>query len=393
MTITSTYASFVLDTGPLWMGSQTERHNAVARLNYDTEGFLTRGKSADRVVGGGQYFAFQLLLSLTPRAQNMGILTSTTPAITETGVNASAYWRILGTHIAWDDRVRALNAGGSVGTEGGFQTFKRMAQMDMQEMWTDYQNKVDDNLWAPAVFAEMEGATGTQPYSLPAILNEFTDGLVPSTAGGTASWTAMYGVPSSTSGFSNFAPQRFGYSNVNVSAPLNLISRFDLAFFKLAFKAPPTNQQYFDDTSGLLPAQMFIACSPEGAAKLKAHCRDAQSDWSNKHDGYGGRETYAGVPVVPVGKLTSAAIFPTGASGAYSTELVTTNSNAGPRYHLINANDIDVVKHNEYDMKVTGTQDQYGNPSRKAIFYETMHNMIARKRRTSGIIYPTANIP
>jgi hypothetical protein len=394
MTITSTYASFVLDTGPNLMTGPGARHAAVSRLNYETQGFLARGKPMSRVVKGGQYLTDQLLLSLTPRAENIGILDSTTPAITETGVMASAYWRIMRTHIAWDERIRALNAGGSVGTDGGFQTYKTMKDNDYQEMNIDLANKIDDNLWAQPISADMEGASGKNPYSIPALVNEFTNGLPNTTATGTTAWTILKGMTAATTtGFSNYAPQRFSYNNVNVASPSNLIAAFDLAYEKLNFKAPPTNKQYFDDNSGLLPAQMFIACSPEGTVKLKQLCRNSQDRWDTPSDAYGGRPTYAGVPVVSVALLTTASIYPTGTSGAYGSETSTSNTNAGPRYFLINSNDLDLVVKEDWFMRPSDPQSQYGNPNRIAIFFETMSNLWARKRRTHGIVYPTANIP
>lgn len=394
MTITSTYASFVLDTGPNWATRATARHNGVARLNYATQGFLTRGKKMARTFRGGQYITDQVMLSLTPRAENIGILQSTTPVITETGVNGLAYWRIQRTHIAWDERIRKLNAGGSAGSEGGFQTFKRMRDMDMQEMYTDLHNFIDDNLWRLPNFTEMTTAAGTQPYSIPSLINEHADGLTTALCDGSATlWTSKLGIAGTTTGFSNFAAQRFTYNNMNVASNTNLIAAFDTALFALNFTPPPTNKQYFDDESGMLPSQVFIACSPAGAAKLKQLCRNSQDRWSNPLDAYGGRETYNGVPVVPVSALTTAAIFPTGSSGAAGLDSVTTNSNAGARYYLINSNDIDIFYHDEMFMTPSEVQSEYGNPSRKAIFYETFSNMWARALRTSGIIYPTANIP
>ena len=392
--IANVFTGFVQDTGSDWQRGPGERQNHWARLNYDTLGFLTRGKKQSRIVQGGSDLREQVMLTGTPRAENISITDTTTPAITETGVILRQDWRILRTSFGYDERILALNKLGNVGADGGFQKFRDVRDSYLQEMYTDLENKLDDNLWAQPHFAQMEGTSGLKPLSIPAIINEHASGLTTAAcdAGGTL-WTTMHNLAGTTTGFSNYTPYRTTYDNVNVGSPTNLIHAFDLAYEKLRFKAPPTNQQYFNADSGMLPSQMWIAASIEGVVALKALCRNSQDRWDNPNDAYGGRPTYAGVPVVGVHLLTSATIFPTGTAGAAATESTTTNSNAGPRFFLINSNYLDVVFLQDWFMKDYGMQRQQNNPARVSFIYDTMHSVWCANRKVHGCIYPTANIP
>lgn len=392
--IASIFTGFVQDTGSNWQRGPGERLNHWARLNYETLGLLTRGKKMSRIVKGGSDLREQVLLSGTPRAENIGVVDTTSPAITETGVVLRQDWRILRTHMAYDERVVALNMGANAGSSGGFQQYRDTKDSYFQEMYTDLANKLIDNLWAQPHFAEMEGTSGKKPISIPAIINEHASGLPTAAvdAGGTL-WTTMFNLVGTTTGFSNYAPYRGTYDNVNVNSPTNLIHAFDLAYEKLRFKAPPQNKEYFNQDSGMLPAQMGIIASPEGKVCLKALCRASQDRWDNPNDAYGGNPTFAGVPVITENILTSATIYPTGSAGAFATESTTTNSNAGPRFYLLNSNYLDVVFHSEWFMHQYEIQRQQNNPARVAIFYDTLHNVWCANRRVHGILYPTANIP
>jgi hypothetical protein len=394
MTFGSVFTGWVQDTGSNYQKGPGERLNHWARLNYDTLGFLTRGKKQSRVVKGGSDIREQIMLTGTARAENISATATTSPAITETGAILRQDWRILRTHCAYDERALDLNMGGNVGSDGGFQQFRDTRDSMYQEMYTDLANKMDENLWAQPHFDEMEGTSGIKPLSIPAIVNEHVGGLTTAAcdAGGDL-WTTLFNLLGTTTGFTtNFAPQRFSYTNVTVNSPTNLIAAFDLAYESLNFKAPPQNKEYFNPDSGMLPAQTWIAASKEGVVKLKQLCRASQDRWDNPLDAYGGRPTYAGVPVVSVALLTTATIFPTGSAGAAGTESTTTNSNGGPRFHLINSNYLDVLYHSKWFMHQYEIQRQQNNPARVAIFYDTLHNVWANSRKHHGIIYPTANI-
>lgn len=392
--IASIFTGFVQDTGSNWQKGPGDRLNHWARLNYDTLGLLSRGKKMSRMVKGGSDLREQVLLSGTPRTENIGVTDTTTPAITETGVVLRQDWRILRTHVAYDERVVALNMGPDAGSSGGFQKYRDIRDSMWQEMYTDLANKLIDNLWAQPHFAEMEGTTGKKPISIPAIINEHASGL-PTAAvdAGATLWTTMFNLAGTTTGFSNYAPYRTTYDNVNVNSPTNLIHAFDIAFQKLRFKAPPQNKEYFNPDSGMLPAQKSVVASPEGLVCLQGLCRASQDRWANPVDAYGGLPTYAGLPVITENILTSATIYPTGSAGAAATESTTTNSNAGPRFYLIDSNYLDIVFLEGWWMHQYEIQRQQNNPARVAIIYDTLSNLWCNSRKHHGIIYPTANIP
>ena len=58
-----------------------------------------------------------------------------------------------------------------------FHQYKRLKRIKEQRMWTSTLNGMEAQLFAVPVVANMETNTGTEPYSIPAFVNEETAGL------------------------------------------------------------------------------------------------------------------------------------------------------------------------------------------------------------------------
>lgn len=389
----SIYGNFSTATGHHYVHGPQARTNAVARLNYDALGFILRGKKMSRVLRGGDTLKGEVYLKQKGAGEWIGLETETTPEIHTTGTFYSVPWSMHRVVDAWDERAMRQNMNGNAGADGGFQQFSDMVYARKQNLEMQKINLIDDALWAVPDKSKMEtsGSARKEPLSIPALVNEFSNGLYPAEAPGGV-WTTIQQIATTEEGFSNFVPYRGTYDNRTVNSPTNMIAALDLAYEKLNFKPPPANGQYFEKESGMLPAQKWMAASPEGVVALKQLCRASQDRWGNESDAYGRRPTYAGVPIVTVPQLTSKALYPTGTAGALSTELVTTNSVGGWRYYIIDSESIDWVWSSDWYDHMDGPISQQNNPSRKAIFYETQCGSFCNNRRLNGMIYPSANI-
>jgi|GEM_PF-6669363 len=389
----SIYGNFSLATGPNWTHGPQGRINAVSRLNYDSLGFILRGKKMSRVLRGGDGLKGEVFLKQKGQGEWIGLADETTPEIHTTGTQYSVPWSMSRVVDAWDERVMRQNASQNVGSDGGFQAYQDMTYARKQNLEMQKINLIDDALWAVPDKSKMEtnASDRKQPLSLPAMINEFSNSLYPSAAPG-GSWTTIQQIATTEEGFSNFIPYQGTYDNRTVNSPTNLLAALDLAYEKLNFKPPPTNAMYFEKESGMLPAQKWMAASPEGVVALKQLCRASQDRWGNESDAYGRRPTYAGVPIVTIPQLTSKALYPTGTAGALSTELVTTNGVAGWRYYIIDSESIDWCWSSDWYDHAMGPIPNPNNPARQAIFYETQCGSWINNRRLNGIIYPNANV-
>lgn len=134
----------------------------------------------------------------------------------------------------------------------------------------------------------------------------------------------------------------------------------------------------------------------DGYTMVEEEMRQVQNHfvWIGQQDpGYPGI-TIHGVPLEELEIMDEALIFPTGTSGAYSTAADATNSNGGPRFMFMDFSETGL------GMILHSTKFFYKHPAvmpdmqinRRVFPYDTYANTNAISCRSSGAVYPSANI-
>ena len=395
------FSTFTNSTSNAVLMEKTKRRNAAMKRNYIYTSLLA-GK-ADYLKGGAA-ITDQILLSITSQSHTHKWLAEESYQEAQDGVVWTGAWRAWRTPQAIAEITLLLNGGAPMSGEGRFLQIKDVYFEKLQTQYTDAYNFAESLAFAVPHSTNMESSTGTEPYSILALYNEggstaatvnrgtIISGLFgASPYGGTitgGAWTTVQGVSPTAGGQTEWGLHGFSYSNVTADDPNNLLMAFKRAAIKLKYK-PPTGgkERYFDETS--LP-DIIVFCSALGIEKMY--------EMSLKQGFYTNVEDFEFTPrfgpfqFVYCSELDDAAWCPTGTSGNPSAETTTTNSNAGPRYLLVNRNDTKCVFLTGKYMETKTFPPDRKNPDGLATLISNVGNNYSVNRRTSGIIYPIANI-
>jgi hypothetical protein len=388
------FTQFVAETGPLLLTGTESTVNDAQGNNFNTMGYLARGQQMSDIVQGGSEIIDEIYLSATRRAREYQEMEDQAYATVTSGTVHHTPWRTWMTDIVIPEKLIELNAGAQFSAEHRAQQYKNIWFRKQQECYTDAWMFEEENAWAPPNKLTMEASTGRSQYSIPCFVNEFDNGL-PSAAHVGGAWTTVMGIDPTAAGQTNWVPQRFAYDNNRASnhasfGATDLLAVFDRAWMKLGFRPPPHDKQYFE-TATAKPINVIFT-SLQGRLNLLKTYRISQDRGENASDPFM-NPMYAGAPLVYVSHLDTAAIFPTGAAAALSTELDTAGAtNAGPRYFLIQPEYLRKVYFKDRSMKMTGEMRDVRQPFTLIYPIDNLCNLIARSRKRHGIIYPTADI-
>lgn len=388
----SQFTQFVNETGPTVYTSTTDVINDAQRTNTNTLGYLLRGQNQSDILQGGSRLTDEIMLSLSPRARSYKPLEDQDYQMTETGVFWSAEWRTWMTDMVVPDILLELNAGADASAEHRAFMFKNYWHRMQQNAYAEAMEYEESVLWAVPDKTKMESATGKEQYSIPCFINEYTNGLAASSDQPGGAWTTVEGIDPTTAGYENWVPQRFGYSNTNPSATADansFLTAIDDAWMSLNFQPPPHNAQYFESPTA---KPINVVFTSKKGRIIALRCYRASNDrWDNMKDPFF-NPMYDGAPFVYVKLLDTAAIFPTGAAGALGNETSTANTNAGPRFFLVQPEYLRKAYHKGRWMKNLGNMKDRKQPTTSTWPIDTWSNTICRSRRRHGIIYPTGNI-
>jgi hypothetical protein len=143
-----------------------------------------------------------------------------------------------------------------------------------------------------------------------------------------------------------------------------------------------------------------IWCSPDGYTALEQDMMQRQNYvvWLGKQDPTFPSITVHGIPVEEIVTIGTANIFPTGASGVYSTERDISNAvalgNAGPRYFFMDFSEhgLGMIVHSEKFFFKQPAAMPNMQLNRRVFAYDSYLNTNAVSCRSSGIVYPAADI-
>jgi hypothetical protein len=389
------FTELVSIVGPTILRGPRNVVNDAQKVNYSTLGYLLRGQPMGQVLRGGPTIRDYIYLQAFRRARTYKPNEPQTYANPQTGVMWSIPWRFAINEIVWNLEELELSGDGGDGPEGMFHAYKDLWDRKQQDYNTDDMGFWEELFWAVPDKTKMEAADGQEWYSIPAFINEHTNGLAPAAYPGGA-WTTKMGLNPTDADKLNWVPQRFQYGTAaatgfDPTGADNVIVNLDEAIMACNFQPPPIAQQHFEASSMREPG-CWVACSQWGRAKIMQLFRASNDRWQNVWDPFG-NPTYAQIPFVHVAEKDTAAIYPTAAAGAPGTEKATANSLAGPRYEGIQSKYLVPVWHKNNFRRSLGVMTDLSQPTSRVNPYVSFGNLLARSLRRHFILYPGTNHP
>ena len=369
----STFTDFIDTTGPSFLTSAEDVVNEACKNNYLLRRFL-RGQGPSETIQGGSSIKDTIMFDEESTFQYYEpnqTFTWENPQVVE---NWEIQWRFCVDHMAYTDAEVELNVGTGLSRAARHTAYKRLKRIKEQRLWTSILNGMEDALFAIPSNGGMEASTGTRPYSIPAFLNEETNGLY-------SGFSTVQGLAPTT--YSKWVPQQKTYGSTDVDNADNIISKMDELFLDVQFTPPPSHQEYFDDPS--LNA-MFIACSKAGQRIYTQLLRSSQDTFvtASRQDPAYQSPKYAGIDLVHAPKLDEYA----GYTGGDNTELGATKQ--GPRYYFINGNYMKFVFHTTRYMYQHPAMRHPNQPFTTIVPVDSWYNFVCRSRQRQGILSPTA---
>ena len=384
----STFSDFVASTGPSYLTSADMLINEVQKNSYIMRRFL-KGAEKTFVLQGGSSIKDALILdenSTFQQYQPNDVFTWQNPQVMTT---LNVDWRFSVDHMSWTDQEIELNTGGGMSNEALRGVYKRLKKEKEMRMWTSMINGWEDLLWRLPKASEMEAGAGLYPYSIPALINEKSNGLFDYSGD---AFTTVHGINPSTKTRWKPQTQTFtgGTDYINAATPRsNIMGAFDQMFYKVKFEAPPTKQEYFENPK--LNAQ-YIACSRKGLNAYQQLLRASQDRFTgiaNYQDPAYLTPQYGGIDLQYVAALDTAALYGSAGSTYYAEDDTASAATAGPRYYWINGQYMCPVFHTSRYMVSKAPMVHPNQPFTTVVVTDCWWNLVARSRQRHGIVYPT----
>lgn len=403
----STFNAFMNATGPSFLTGPEDVVNEAVKQTYILARFL-RGADMATTLQGGSDIRDSIMFDEQSTAQWYSPNATFTPTNPQVLTNWKAYWRFKVDHMSWTDQEIELQVPEGMTQSARHQVFKKIKFSKEQRLWTSLLNSMENDLWRAAETADMEAETGQVAYSLPAFINDFTNGLFYSgaTPTGKTAWTTKQNinpvtetrwksqlaglpasgtVPGSTNLFYDSSTP-----NEADAGDRNIIQTFDYAWMLTKFQAPPTKQEYFENAT---LNKQFIACSFRGQGIYMDLLRASQDTYvtSGRQDPAFVNPSYAGIDVIRVQALNSAALYPAETlTDPLVAEMPGTGVGeaSGPRYYWINGNYIRPIFHSRRYMVKGPVKDHRDQPFTKVQYVDVWMNVVARSLQRHALVSP-----
>lgn len=402
---------FMESQGPAWASSADKLVNEAAKRVY-TLTRITAHKSIYEYVQGGDSIKDRIFLDVKSTWQRYNPNVKIDYQMLQTGQEWTVPWAFGTAHVSWTKHEVGLNKD-TMTAKFRAQRYKAVMHQKYQNLYTDICNNIEEEMWAVPSSTLMEATTlpaggVRRPASIPMIVNEFASSL--HSGDGTGAFTTVQQINPTTAGNEKWVPQGETYgasfdtaaNAAKIFAPMSKLAR------KMRFDKLPKGPQYSDPTS----RPHVWMCSSQGLANYEFALQSNQDQFrgigkmSGQDPDYNA-PTFRGIPFEYIESLDTAAIYPTGASNALSTELDTSNTPgtagldgntigfAGPRYYLMNFEYWNYVVHSEYymDMGTPFKLEQAGQPFSYAQVVDCWNNLLVRsRRRGAGLLFPSADV-
>lgn len=386
----SEFNDFVEGTGPTYVtGPQSLVNEAVKNTYYF--GRFTEGEvAAKRMLQGGTDIRESVVF------QDNGTFEFYAPGANHSWKNpqklkkVQAYWRFAMTHMSWQDQEILLNEKIKYGDDAmRFQQFVDIRNEKEMLMWTAKWNGLEDALWAEPDKATMEGEGSglLSPYSLPAFINEDTNGLFARQSSGT--WTTVEGIdPTASDVDGKFTPQQLTYNTETQNDSGNVLSMFDEMAEDVKFKRPTMHKQHFEDPT--LSRQMILTTKTgKNAVQTLQRAGNTGGYVVGSQDAAYPNPLHGGVEIERVSTLETATLYNDGSSGNTTEALANVT---GPRFYFVNGNYIFPVFHDERYFAKHEVSRQHNVPDTWVCPVASWYNVVCTSRQRQGILSPSTSL-
>lgn len=368
MPFTPSFTDFVLATKQHKITSPRDILNEAVNRTYMIKE-MVKGRDASMTVRTGRSIKDTIQLDDAGTFRFYSPHGRFDPQDTDVLQDIEVGWRFCVVHYAYSDEIISLNGGDGGSMEDVFVNLKHKYE---QQCTTDLWNGMEAALWAVPVAGPMESATGTDPpaYSIPALINEYTNGL-------SSGFTTKLGVNPAIE--ERWRPQRATY---NAGDPGNedsgIIAAFDDMWLLCRYEAPDSKEAYFEDDR---LRRMKILTNRDGANEYRARLRAANDRLVSPQDPAYNTPVYSGIPVKYVSTLDTALLDITNGTAWAEGE---------PRYLWLNLEYLFPIWHSQGYMQQVGPLNSRESPFSHAVYKRTWYNLFARSMQRHGIVYPAA---
>lgn len=361
---------------------------------------LTKGKAAKSFQNGASIQDY-VIFSEGGRGQRYDPQNELTPENRQGMVLHDAPWAFTSYDLTWTKHELALQAGGR-DRDGQFAVFKRVRDAKLAMLKGRFSNSTEDDLWAQPRATVMEQRTSAlpqEPMSIPAMINEFTNGLMTSAYTPDATtWTTKQGIAVATR--TDWQAYKTTYLD-DVDA-LSTGSYYDLfkAFTSAEIATRYDKMPFIDDEEDLQAdkgPQLYVTSESglkncaTGLALMNNYGRSGAQDPSYSSPVFNDK------PIIACQALNSVDIYPNAAGNALVDEADSTvvgrsggTATTAPRFWLLNTNAMSMIWHtdNYFEPNPDGPVSPYRQPHVKTLWYDTWGNLFFRSLRHHALIYP-----
>jgi len=382
------FGDFMKSTAPAWASSQEAFVNELQERNYPLARFL-KGRDTSETFQNGERIKDGIILDAAGTFQMIDPETESVWTNTQTLSEWQIPWRFAQCHMTWTAQEVELNEGSSAAV------WKRVKKIKQTGLANDIVNGMNAKLFAAPQKSKMESFTAApgEPQSIPALVNEYANGLWGiSGVGDNYVGSTVQGISPSTK--TRWQPVKKTYANFDAApagGTTNLLMAFDDIFLDLQFRQPGTMNEYFESTDMF---RQVIYCTKDGIVKYKKILRDAndvQVTPSRQDPAYV-NATYAGIPLERAPQLETELLYAESGASVYNNETASANNHfSGPRYYWINANYMKMAFHSNYYFKYLDVFSPERNRTKYVMPIQTWFNLYVTSRRHHGIVCPSAD--
>lgn len=383
------FNDFVEGTGPTYVTGPMSLVNEAVENTYWFGRLLQGKKSKKKMIQGGANIRESIVF------KDGGTFETYLPGQNHNWKNlqrlnkVQSEWRYTLAHMAWVEQEIINNEIISYGTEDArFHEYVNIRNEKETLMWSSIWNGLEALLWQVPFPADMEGTgtDATEPYSIPAIINEDTAGLFdPQTSG---AFTTIGGIdPTSSAVNGRFTPQQATYDTDTATGEGGIFSSMDDLWEDLTFEQPPTMKQYWEDPRY---NKQMIVTTKRGRSIYKRLLRSSQDHFiAGPQDPAYPDPQYYGIPIQRASVLEGLALYDDGSS-ALADEFGAADK--GPRYYCVNAEYLYPVFHvQRYFYKYEVTK-HHNVPDTWVMPVAVWYNLMFPSRQRQGILSPSGSV-
>lgn len=363
--------------------------NEVQKQGYPVTKRLFKGEGK-RMIRAGKQFEYNIMFDDVGTDKFVHPHEKTDWTTRDLTAKATVYHRFMQNHDIITDQEKEITDSGKMTAAGVAEKMFDLASVKEQGMWTNHIHGFARNSWAIADKSTMEASDGKQAYSIPAFVNEETNGLF-NYLGGTGAWTTIAGIDPTVRtawkcyrkgyGTSGGAGQD-GFDHTNAASLFNV---FEDIFLETQFQAPGSFNEYFQNDTLY---QQVIITQKQGVKAFTDMLRQKQDLLvGNRQDPAFPNGAVHGIPLEWDPFLETATLYNSGSS----TLVVSTSADLkGPRFYFLNFNAMNILCHPEYYFKVIAEEKltAAGQPNVTVMVAQTWWNIMPMSLRRQAIAYP-----